>query len=233
MEGAALNRRLAGMTAVAAVLGGYLAYQGLGPLPSGSGVNVSAPDIAVPRSVPVKLNPLQDLDPATFQAIVDRPLFNPSRHPRPPEPVNTPPPVVEQPAVEQPPPPPPPVAQGPGPDDYKLLGVSSGPDGRIAAVRIASSGDVVYLRKGEGVDSWSVVDIGERTVAIGTPDNAFTYGLFANTDAAPSGEEGQSGSVIPGQNQPLPLPLPMPQPRQRAGQPPLPEQHTLPPSTGG
>jgi len=223
MEAAAMNRRLAGLSAVAAVLGGFLVFQGFDHSPTGRGGDVPAAVVAAPTGT-AKLNPLQDLDPKAFTAIVDRPLFNPSRQPRPLEPVAIP----QPPQVEQPPPPPPPPSapDGPGPDDYKLLGVSSGPDGRIAALRIASSGDVVFVRKGENVDGWSVVEVGERSVAIGAADSPVTYDLFATVDQT-DGE--QSAAPQPRQAQPLPLPLPMPQP----GKPPgLPEQHSVP-DTGG
>jgi hypothetical protein len=232
MEGTAVNRRLAGLAAVAAVLGGYLAFDGLPSLAPGGGEQpVTSTD--VPRTAEVKLNPLEGLDPESFSAIVDQPLFNPTREPRPPVPVTPPAPEVEQPVMEQPPPPPPP--QGPGPEDYKLLGVSAGPDGRIAALRIAASGEVVYLRKGESVDSWSVVDVGDRSVAIGTPENPVTFSMFAAAGPG-SPDDGQMGGEEPAQGQPspLPLPLPMPQPsQQQQGQPGLPEQYTLPPDAGG
>lgn len=221
-----MNTRLAGMAAVAALLGGYLAFDYFGPfLPSGSD-DAAVRGTSLPRSAAVKLNPLQDLDPDSFEAIVNRPLFNPSRQPRPPEPVvAAPPPVVEQPPPEPPPPPPP---QGPGPEDYKLLGVASGPDGRVAALRVASSGDVVYLRKGETIDSWSVVDVGDRSVAIGTQDSPVTYSLFASTDAAAAAGDGQTQPAQPPQGQPLPLPLPLPLPTPQ----PMPQQNTIP-DTGG
>lgn len=218
-----MNRRIAGLSAVAAILGGYLVFQNLGPSPSDDGSSTPAVVVAAPTGT-AKLNPLQDLDPTVFSAIVGRPLFNPSRQPRPQETVAAPqPPQVEQPP---PPPPPPPAPDGPGPEDYKLLGVSSGPDGRIAALRIASSGDVVYVRKGESVDNWSVVDVGDRSVAIGSEDNPVTYDLFATVD---QGDDEQSAVPQPRQAQPLPLPLPMPQ---HAKPPGIPEQHTVP-DTGG
>lgn len=227
-----MNTRLAGLTAVAALLGGYVAIEGLGLFQTASTVEAPAATAAPGSSANLKLNPLEDLDPESFTAIVEQPLFNPTRQPRPAEAV-APPPPPEQPVAEQPPPPPPP--QGPGPDDYKLLGVSSGPDGRIAALRIGSSGDVVYLRKGESVDSWSVVDVGDRSVAIGSPDNPVTFNLFTNADSdMPDGS--QPAAAGGGQAQPLPLPLPLPlpvpQPKSPPGQPPMPEQHTIP-NTGG
>lgn len=227
-----MNRRLAGLAAVAALLGGYLAFDGIPSLVPGGGEQ-PVTSASAPRAAEVKLNPLEGLDPESFTATVEQPLFNPTREPRPPEPVAPPPPEVEQPVVEQPPPPPPPP-QGPGPEDYKLLGVSAGPDGRIAALRIAASGEVVYLRKGESVDSWSVVEVDDRSVAIGTPENPVTFSMFAaagsdSPDDAPMGVE----EPAQGQPLPLPLPLPMPQPKQPAGEPGLPEQYTLPPDTGG
>lgn len=225
-----MNRRLVGMAAVVALLGGYLAYDHFGSQPPG-GSEAVAPGAEVARPAAVKLNPLQDLDPETYTAIVERPLFNPSRQPRPPELVATPqPPVAEQPP---PPPPPPPVPQGPGPEDYKLLGVASGPDGRIAALRVASNGEVVYLRKGESVDSWTVVDVGDRSVAIGTPDNPVTFSLFADAGGAGEGGTGQAQPDQPVENQGQPLPLPLPLPLPHPAQPPgMPEQHTVP-DTGG
>lgn len=235
MEGAAVNKRLAGLTAVAAVLAGYVAYEGLGVLPSDSGGEQPAVGAAAPRGAGVKLNPLEGLDPESFTAIVEQPLFNPTRQPRPVE--APPPPAVEQPMVEQPPPPPPPAPQGPGPDDYKLLGVSAGPDGRIAALRISASGQVVYLRQGESVDGWTVVAVSERSVDLGTAENPVTYSMFAAADGDAGGDDGM-GDAAPAPSQPLPLPLPLPMPKQPAqpapqpGQPPLPEQYTLP-DTGG
>ena len=227
-----MNRRLAGLATVAALLGGYLAFDGLPSFAPGGGEQ-PVTSASVPRTAEVKLNPLEGLDPESFTAIVDQPLFNPSREPRPPAPVTPPAPEVEQPLMEQPPPPPL-LPQGPGPEDYKLLGVSSGPEGRIAALRVAASGDVVYLRKGESVDSWSVVEVGDRSVAIGTPENPVTFSMFAPGGPG-SPDDAEMGGEAPAQGQPLPLPLPMPmpQPKQPPGQPALPEQYALPPDDGG
>lgn len=230
-----MNTRLAALAAVAVLLGGYLVVQELDPFHMNSASQAPATDAATQATTAAKLNPLDGLDPETFTAIVERPLFNPSRAPRPEEPV-APPPPPEQPVVQQPPPPPP-TPQGPGPEDYKLLGVSAGPDGRIAALRIASSGEVVYLRKGESVENWSVMDVGDRSVAIGTPQSAVTFSLFDNATGDGAAPENAPPPPVPAQAQPLPLPLPLPLPMpkqaQPPGQPPLPEQHSLPPNTGG
>jgi len=231
-----MNRRLVSLAALAALLGVYLVYENIGSFQGPVSGEAPAPAGVSARSGAVKLNPLQGLDPQAFAAIVDRPLFNPSRQPRP----AAPPVAVQQPQAEPPPvaEPPPAAPQGPGPDDYKLLGVATGPDGRIAAVRIAASGEVVYVRKGETIENWSVVDVGDRSVAIGAADSPVTYGMFAKADAASSPDAGAGGAPAqPPQPLPLPLPLPMPvpqpQPLGQPGTPPLPEQHTVPPDTGG
>lgn len=237
MEGRAVNKRLASLTALAAVLGGYVVVEGLGLFPAGSGGDEATVSAVAPRAAQVKLNPLEGLDPGAFTAIVDQPLFNPSRQPRPAEPP-PPPPAVEQPVAEQPPPPPP-APQGPGPDDYKLLGVAVGPDGPVAALRLVASGQVVYLRKGESVDGWRVIDVAERSVAIGTPENPVTFSMFAASDEDADGDDGMGddgmgddgmggdggmGGAAPAPAQSLPLPVP---------QPALPQQFTPPPDTGG
>lgn len=216
-----MNTRLVGLTAVAALLAGYVAYATLGNL--GSGGRSPAPTaVAVPaRTAAVKLNPLEGILPDAYPAIVERPLFNPTRQPRPAAPP-PPPPALEQPVQEAPPPPAP---EAPGPEDYKLLGVSSGPDGRIAALRIAATGDVVYLRKGESIDSWSVIDVGDRSVAIGTSDNPVTFNLFATADDAGEAD----GQPMPDDAMPPQPPLPLPLPKQP---PPLPDPSTVP-NTGG
>lgn len=193
-----MNRRLVGLSALAAVLGGYAVVENT-TLFQGSPPDARVAEVVAPHAPgTVKLNPLQDLDPQAYGNVLERPLFNPGRRARPPEPEPVPPPVVEQPVVEQPPPP-----QGPGPQDYKLLGVASGPDGRIAALRVAASGEVVYVRKGGTVDSWSVLDVGDRSVAIGTAENPVTFNMFENTEAP---------VPDPAAAQPPVAPLPEPQP---------------------
>ena len=194
-----MNSRLAALSAVAVLLGGTFLWQQFGSWQQEAG-DQSPPAVAVPpRTGAVMLNPLQGLDPQAFGAVVERPLFNPGRRPRPaPEPM--PEPVAEQPPAEPPPP------QGPGPEDYALVGVASGPDGRIAALRIAASGDVVYLRKGESIDSWSVIDVGDRSVAIGTAANPVTFRMF-EAKVAPAAA-GEAVPPDPAQSEPLPKPLP-------------------------
>lgn len=203
-----MNGRLVGLSVVAVLLGGYEVAQYVGPF----GGSETAPPVAVTavqhQPGAVKLNPLEGLSPELFPSVVEHPLFNPGRMPRPPAPLPEPAPIVEQPVEE-----PPPAPTGPGPEDYKLLGVSSGPEGRVAAVRIAGTGEVVYLRKGEAIDSWSILDVGDRTVVIGTAETPVSFGMFDTTPggAAPAVDPG-SVPVDPAQATPLPAPQPQAQP---------------------
>lgn len=222
-----MNRRVAWLAAAAVVLGGVVLFDNLGL----ARLFARAPGPAEIRggaaaAENVKVNPLQGLDPQSFAMIMNRPLFNPGRAPRPPEPVAPPQPAVEAP-VEQAPPPP----VGPGAGDYKLLGVAAGPNGSTAAIKISASGEVVYLRPGQAIDSWSIIDIGPRSVKIGTPDNAVSFGLFedvgaasqAPMDAPPS--DAMSVSEQPDGMTPLPSPGAPP-----PGMLPPPRRDAAPPS---
>lgn len=179
-----MNSRIIALSGVAVLLGGFVLVDqfGLPDLFSRSSGAAQAQDAQASTGSGVKINPLQGLEPQSFAVIMDRPLFNPSRAPRPPEPVAQPQPVVEQP-VEQAPPPP----TGPNPGDYKLLGIAKGSSGGTAAIKVAASGEVVYLHQGQPIDSWTVIDIGPRFVKIGTPENPVSFSLFEdpNADGAP------------------------------------------------
>lgn len=183
-----MNRRLVLMSSFAAVLAAYVAF-GEGGLLSGLFQSSAPPDEILPKATGaaqagLKLNPLEGLDAQSFVAITERPLFNPGRAARPPEP---PPP----PATPSPPPEPEPVVENPGPvaADYKLLAVSSGPSGRVAAVRLVQTNEVVFLREGQQVQSWTVLSVGPRNVVIGTPEQSIELGMFdtgGDTIAAPA-----------------------------------------------
>ncbi len=197
-----MNRRLLLMSATAAVLGAYVligeggVHSGLwqpSPPQSGAADPVAAQDAAATGGAPragLKLNPLQGLDALSFPAIVEQPLFNPGRMPRPTE---APPPVdVPSPAPE-PAPEPMPEAAGPVAADYRLLAVSSGPAGRVAALRFNQTGEVVFLREGGDVDQWKVLAVGPRTITIGTPEQNVDLVMFENAGEQPEGPGGGDG----------------------------------------
>ena len=122
--------------------------------------------------------------------MLERPLFNPGRAERPPEPPPEPPPPpppVEELPPEMPPEPPGPVAQ-----DFALIAVAAGPSGRVAAVRLAATGEVLYLREGQPVQSWNVMKVNDRSVVIGTPGSNVEITLFGDEGAAAQEPMGQA-----------------------------------------
>ena len=174
-----MNRRLMLLSAVAlGLVGVVLADQGgllslfraeRQDVPPAPDVVAAAPGQARP---PVQLNPLEALDANAFTVMLERPLFNPSRAARPPAP---PPPPPEETVAETPPEP---VNTGPDMADFKLLAVSSGPQGKVAALRRVSSGEVLYLREGQPLDGWSVLAIAEKSIAVGTAETSVELRLF-------------------------------------------------------
>jgi hypothetical protein len=199
-----MNRRLALMSVTAAVLGAYVLIGEGGmlsgfwqqpPPESGAAEPVATQDAAATGGAPrqgLKLNPLEGLDAQSFPSIVEQPLFNPGRTPRPAE---APPPVEDP--VPAPEPSPDPIAEAPGPvaADYRLLAVSSGPAGRVAALRLNQTGEVLYLREGQDVDQWKVLAVGPRTITIGTPEQNVELVMFetaVDPSEVPAGAEGES-----------------------------------------
>ena len=85
-----------------------------------------------------------------------RPLFTPGRRPVMVEPPAPPSPTPVLSSPPPPPPPPPPPEAGTG---LTLLGILNGPEGRIAIIRIKSSGDVERLMEGATVDRWLLQQI--------------------------------------------------------------------------
>jgi outer membrane biosynthesis protein TonB len=207
-----MNSRLMLLTAAALALGALAYHQYKDYLPGlggSGGPRAPAPAaIATGGAKPVELNPFAGLDPKSYASILERPLFNPGRQPRPPEPPPEEKLTPEPPPPPEPPPEPPPA--GPNAGDYRLLGVSAGPDGRLAAVEVAATSEVIYVREGDAAGEWTVLEVGDRSVTIGSSENAVTLNLFENTEEPASGqdqpaEDDQSGE----QNTPTDSPIPM------------------------
>jgi hypothetical protein len=175
-----MNRRLLLLIAVAVLLGSFLLFD-RGGLPPAGEREVSTP-VAEYTPPPADaagggqatLNPYQGLAERSFTNMLERPLFNPGRAGRPPEPVRT---ESEVAAPELPPEPPAPQAE-----DFMLVAVAAGPSGRVAAVRLASTGDVLYLRPGQPVDGWTVLAVNDRSVVIGTAERNVEVTLFDRDD---------------------------------------------------
>ena len=206
-----MNGRLAWLSLAAAALGAYLLLEGplhmpLQMLESGGKNDGAVPIVAPNASGPgqPELNPLHGLVADRFRAIIERPLFNPSREPRPIEPPAPPPapPVEAQPTEAAPP-------SGPSAEDFNLLAVSTGPKGHVAVLRIVASGEVLYLREGHLMETWTLLSVSERSVVVGTAEHNVTISLFEV--AAPASEETAVEGEAPTEqelSEPAPAPVP-------------------------
>lgn len=171
-----MNRRLLLLCSVAAVLAIVLLVdRGVAPPPVEPVVQVSK--VETPAAEPetdgqAMLNPLEGMVPEGFTAMLERPLFNPTRTARAPDTPASPP----LPAVSEAPPP---VGlQGPRAEDFKLVAISAGSTGRVAAVRVVATGEVLYLREGQPVQTWTVLAVEDRSVVIGTAGSSIELTLF-------------------------------------------------------
>jgi hypothetical protein len=181
-----MNRRLLLLGSVAIALALFLlwdrappAQDSEAPVPAAERPQVSAGE---GTGAPALLNPLQTLDGGRFTAMLERPLFNPGRAARPPEPPPAPPPPP--PPMEELPPEMPPQPPGPAAQDFTLIAVAAGPSGHVAAVRVAATGEVLYLREGQPVLSWNVMKVNDRSVVIGTPGSNVEITLFGDEATA-------------------------------------------------
>lgn len=147
----------------------------------------------------VALNPLGGLAAQSLSAIVERPLFNPTRAPAPappPAPVEEAPPVqVADPVV---------AAAPVNPEDFTFIAVASGDGERTAVLRWNPTGEVFHLRKGEAMLEWQVASIGARDVKLERGDQSLDLKLF-DRPVAPRAQseqdDGQSEAMNP-QDQP-------------------------------
>lgn len=181
-----MNRRLALLSALAVAIASYAvwidgsfgrltALLSPGAVSGQHAAGVIAVQPAEAQREPAILNPIQAVEMTQLPAIADRPLFNPGRKPRPPAPVKATEPLSEEQVVEAPPP----VDEGPSEDNFTLLAISSSPSAKIAAVRLNTSNEVVYLRKGDPVLNWEVLNVGERDISIGAGNRSVTLILFS------------------------------------------------------
>jgi hypothetical protein len=183
-----MNRRLVILSAIAVLLAVYLLLAGDGGKNSVSpGMNEvpqTAQDAEAPtpaQRLDAKLNPLDPLDPQSFTAILERPLFDQSRQKREEEPPPPPPPATDE---------PPPVTEElqPTASDYQLLAIAGGPAGRVAAVRFVPTDDVLYLREGQLIEPWRVLSIRERSVVIGSAEHNIEISMFETVGQPGTGE---------------------------------------------
>jgi hypothetical protein len=139
---------------------------------------------------PLAAQPLDRLS-----ATRERPLFSPTRRPRPP-----PPPVV---AAPEPPPPPPP------PPDVALFGIVMDGDEAQAVVRAGPAAKIMRVRVGDDIGGWKVAQIDGRRLILSLDDRIATFLMFAGNSpngASPVDRETQSAdrqspTQTPPQNQ--------------------------------
>ena len=121
-----------------------------------------APALAQDVSNTPLSNPLAALPLQRLSAIVDRPLFAPSRRP-PAVPVARP--------VEPSAPPPPP--------DVVLSGIVMDGKTARAVVRVGAEKRIVHAHVGDNIDGWTVSQIEGRKLVLSLGDRFVTYTLFA------------------------------------------------------
>jgi general secretion pathway protein N len=132
------------------------------------GVAPAHPTRAEDAARPTLANPIAALSLEQLSATRERPLFSPARRmPSAPTPAPPPPPVAVAPA---PPPPAPSLA---------LFGIVADEDGARALVRAGGSPEILRLRVGDTIESWTVAEIGRTEVVLRLGDRTETIGLFA------------------------------------------------------
>jgi hypothetical protein len=122
----------------------------------------------------VNLNPVSGIDVAALNDMIERPLFNPTRAPKPRV---QPPPVVEAaaPAV---------VEDDINPKDFTLLAVAATEADKTALVRWNSADKVFHLKRGQLLSDWEVLEVGDREVTLGKGGKSVQIKLFQKPAAA-------------------------------------------------
>jgi hypothetical protein len=134
-----------------------------------------------PAAAPSNPVAAQSLD--QLSAILDRPLFSPTR--RPPAPPPAPAPIVQ--AAEPPAPPPP-------PPNLVLFGVVMDGESARAVVRAGADKKLVRAQIGDEIDGWKVSQIEGRKVVLSLDGRFATFTLFSD-DRGKSESAGASATA--------------------------------------
>jgi hypothetical protein len=199
-----INQRLIALVAVAGALAAYFVWsdsetlmgrltgrnQAISKAPS-SPAGQPQQSAGTDRSA-VSLNPLSGIGVDTLSAMVDRPLFNPSRAPAPKQQEPAPVPVVTtEPVV---------VENAFNSDDFTLLAVASNATDKTAVVRQNSTAEVFHLKSGQLLSGWEVLVVDEREITLGQQGKSFQLKLFQKPAAdapQPAGEVESTGDGSP------------------------------------
>jgi hypothetical protein len=121
-----------------------------------------------------------------FTAVVERPLFSPTRR----LPVPTAPVVAE---ASAPAPTPEPIAAGPAEPELRFFGTVREHGAAAALVTYPATAEVARLAPGDTVGEWRVVEVGRNRLVLGLGDERRSFEIFgagsraAATAVAPAG----------------------------------------------
>jgi hypothetical protein len=145
-----------------------------------AGAAPATPEVAQPATIeapppaPFVLPPLE-----RFTAVVERPLFSPTRRMPAPPPRAAP----EAPAA----PPEAPVAAGLGEPELRFFGTVSQGGVAAALVTFPATAEVARLRPGDPVGDWQVLSVARNRLELGLGDERRSYEIFgAGMRAAPA-----------------------------------------------
>ena len=206
LAGCAMNRNLIVLSAIAVLLGAYAAVDwlpGLWPPTGRTGTDEAAPAATSAggrsRLHRAKLNPLEGLAAESFAAVLERPLFNPGRTPRPRGTAATSA-----------------AAGGTAPTRSRrrlqpaptrrishcspLRAGRQGLSQRFASLPRARCSTCV---EGQPVEQWTLISVSDRSVVIGTPEDNVTISMFEhNDDEPPPPSTPEAPPAFPGNIQP-------------------------------
>jgi hypothetical protein len=198
------NHRLLLLSAGAAVLAAYALWSGaagnlltlagggravaVAELPAAPAAGNGEPAEAVP------LNPLSGIGIDSFDEIVGRPLFNPTRTPPPAAVEDITPVEVTETAQAAP-------QESAQAKDFTLLAIAIADDSKIAMVRWNKTNEVFHLKQGQYLSDWELRAVGEKEVTIGRNEETFSLRLFERArPAAPLPAQGdeEEAPIDPG-----------------------------------
>lgn len=147
-------------------------------VPAGDGA--PAAEVAAGEApAPFVLPPLE-----RFAAVVERPLFSPTRR----MPAPTAPPAAEEevPAADEE------EAGASGPDEPELhfFGTVRRGDEVAALVTLAETGKVARLAPGDAVGEWRVLEVTRNRLVLGLGETQRSYAIFAPMQGAAAGTDG-------------------------------------------
>lgn len=141
---------------------------------------------ATPASLePYALPPLE-----RFAAVVERPLFSPTRRMPPiPEPSAEPQtePVAEAPPEIGP--------SGPAEPDLRFFGTVSQAGQAAALVTFPATNAVARLKPGDHVDEWEVLDVARNRLVLGAGEERRTFEIFGPSGGEPSSAAPSAGAA--------------------------------------